>query len=66
MPHNHPHSDRERHSSEPIFWKTLHRDWRLWGVVLLMLVAMGIYLATVDEAVAPGVEPGPEVPAAAH
>jgi len=44
----------------------IHRDWRLWAVVIVMLAAMGIYLATMDEAVAPGVKSGPEVPAAAQ
>jgi hypothetical protein len=31
-----------------------------------MLAAMGIYLVTVDEADAPGVPAGPEIPAAAQ
>jgi hypothetical protein len=32
--------------------------------VIAMLIGMGIYVATMDESIAPGVAPGPEVPAA--
>ena len=35
-------------------WKTAHKDWRLWLVVGLMLLAMFTYVMTMDEAVRPG------------
>jgi len=60
--HHHSQSEHKHHAPK----RGIHRDWRLWAVVLLMLVAMGMYVTTVDEAVAPGVAPGPEVPAAAE
>ena len=44
----------------------IHRDWRLWAAVLLMLGAMGIYVATMDESLEPGGEVQTEVPAAAE
>lgn len=64
MSHEHSHSGHEHHGHQTHKKRPIHHDWRLWAVVLLMLAAMGIYLATVDEAVVPGVKPGPEVPAA--
>ena len=38
--------------------RKLHRDWRLWAIVILMLGCMAIYLLTLDESVVPG---GPSV-----
>ena len=35
-------------------WKRLHRDWRAWVVVLLMLAAMAIYVLSDNEALRPG------------
>jgi hypothetical protein len=43
----------------------LHRDWRFWTGVLLMLAAIGMYVASLDDEMAPtqeleaGVEPSP-------
>ncbi len=34
-------------------WKRLHRDWRAWAVVLLMLAAMAAYVLSDDEALRP-------------
>jgi len=34
--------------------RKLHRDWRLWAIVILMLGCMAIYLLTLDESVVPG------------
>jgi len=34
--------------------RKLHRDWRIWLAVVLMLGAMAIYLLTMDEAIVPG------------
>ena len=61
--HDHTKSEHHHHQSAK---RGIHRDWRLWAVVIFMLAAMGIYIATMDEAVAPGVKPAPEVPAAAQ
>ena len=35
-------------------WRGVHKDWRLWVVVGLMLLAMLTYVMTMDEAVRPG------------
>ena len=42
-------------------WKP-HRDWRVWAVAL-MLLAMAVYVLTLDESIWPGGD-GPAVPAA--
>ena len=34
--------------------RKLHRDWRIWVAVILMLAAMAAYLLTQDERIAPG------------
>jgi len=60
--HQHPGShghEQQKHASSG--WKP-HRDWRVWAVVL-MLVAMAVYVLTLDESIWPGGD-GPAVPAA--
>ena len=45
-------------------WKRLHRDWRAWTVVLVMLAAMAAYVVSDDEALRPGggAQPAPPAP----
>ena len=45
-------------------WRGVHKDWRLWVVVGLMLLAMLTYVMTMDEAVQPGEKVQEAVPAA--
>jgi hypothetical protein len=45
-------------------WNRAHKDWRLWFVVGLMLLAMVTYVMTMDEAVQPGKKVQEAVPAA--
>ena len=46
-------------------WKRLHRDWKAWVVVGLMLAAMGMYVLSDDESLPPdGGPPNAPVPAA--
>jgi hypothetical protein len=47
--HGHPHS----HQHGPA-WKRLHRDWRAWAVVILMLAAMLMYVLSDNESLQPG------------
>ncbi|MBI4965741.1 MAG: hypothetical protein HY913_20860 [Desulfomonile tiedjei] len=42
----------QRHSIEP-GTKKLHKDWRLWLVVGLMLAAMFTYVITLDDSIVP-------------
>jgi hypothetical protein len=61
--HQHPHHE---HGSEHHASKTgIHRDWRFWAVIL-MLAAMGLYVATMDESVLPGGQVEQPVPADAE
>jgi hypothetical protein len=45
-------------------WKQAHKDWRLWIVVGLMLLAMLTYVMTMDERFQPGGKMQDAVPAA--
>jgi len=38
----------ELHPSQGPYWKRVHRDWRIWFCVILMLAAMAVYLMTGD------------------
>jgi hypothetical protein len=46
------------------FWKNAHRDWRVWIVVILMLVAILVYVVTDNLSLRPGkraISPTPEL-----
>jgi hypothetical protein len=63
--HQHPgeHHDHKHEHHKP-GWKP-HRDWRVWAVVL-MLLAMAVYVMTLDESVWPwGNQSAAPVPAEA-
>lgn len=47
----HKHEHGHQHPSKP---RGLHRDWRLWAGVVLALVAMAIYVLSMDESLWPG------------
>jgi hypothetical protein len=63
--HAAPHGDDKKHShghqKHAPGWRP-HRDWRVWGVVL-MLIAMAAYVLSQNEALNPA-EDGEAVPAA--
>jgi hypothetical protein len=59
---------RDHHANPPegenrVAWRGAHKDWRLWAVVGLMLLAMLTYVMTMDEAVQPGGKVQDAVPA---
>lgn len=41
----------------------LHKDWRLWVAVILMLVAIMTYVLTLDDSIVPQVTPAAATPA---
>jgi len=47
--HKHGHHHDQPGKSRP--W---HRDWRLWAGVVLMLIAIGVYVLTLNESLIPG------------
>jgi hypothetical protein len=49
-PHKHNAEQHPHNPGKP----GLHKDWRAWTVVILMLVAMGVYVLSLDESVGPG------------
>jgi hypothetical protein len=53
--HKHPHESKtDKHSHRKIDLSGLHKDWRTWLVIGLMLAAIGTYVLTLDESVQPG------------
>lgn len=60
----HSHDNAKHHGGGK---RPLHKDWRLWVGVVLMLAAMAAYVLTLDESLFPGSNPTdeqPRVPAA--
>ena len=60
---------RDHHANPPegenhAAWRRLHKDWRLWVIVGLMLLGILTYVMTMDEAVQPGGKVQEPVPAA--
>lgn len=56
--HEHKHEHGHQHGPA---WKHLHRDWRLWVAIALMLAAMFMYVLSNDESLQPGGGP-PQTP----
>ena len=52
--HNHGKSTSSRRPGE-IGRRKLHKDWRVWLAVALMLAAMAMYVLSLDESVVPRV-----------
>lgn len=57
--HDHPHGHKHGHHGhgQPQHHKSgkaLHKDWRSWLVVALMLAAMLAYVLSMDESLQPG------------
>jgi ABC-type Zn2+ transport system substrate-binding protein/surface adhesin len=51
--HEREHQDDRHHHHGPA-WKRLHRDWRTWAVVAVMLIAIAAYVLTNSESWQPG------------
>ena len=54
---NHKHTGAEKHKhqhKEKTGIRNLHKDWRTWVAVGLMLAAIAIYVLTLDDSVVPG------------
>jgi hypothetical protein len=66
MSKQHQHSEHGHHGKHHPPKKRIHHQWWFWVVVVLMLAGMFMYVASFDEALAPGPQEGDEVPAAAE
>jgi hypothetical protein len=67
MSHQHDHagSHHSGHDRQSPKGGGLHKDWRAWTVVILMLLGMAAYVLSGDEQENPNGPPGePAVPAA--
>jgi hypothetical protein len=53
--HNRTHAGSESHAEGASAWgsRQLHKDWRTWVVVGLMLTAMIMYVLTLDDSILP-------------
>jgi hypothetical protein len=65
MSHNEHSHGKDHHHEQHAAKKKIHHDWRFW-VAIVILVAMGIYVASMDEAIGPGGQVNQEVPADAE
>ena len=68
IPHGHKHAPERvpgKHSPPKFDLSGLHRDWRTWLVIGLMLAAIGTYVLTLDDAIQPGGAAPSGIPAAA-
>ncbi len=61
MSEEHHHHQHGHHNPPPR--KSLHKDWRVWTAVLLMLAAIAIYVLSGDEMF--GLRAKPQQPPAA-
>lgn len=67
MSKHHGNHDHEEHKHPHGGKRPMHKDWRLWVGVILMLAAIVAYVLTLDESLLPGGTPPdeqPRVPAA--
>ncbi len=51
--HRHKHESKAS-PHHRIDWTGLHKDWRTWLVIALMLAAIGTYVLTLDDSIQPG------------
>ena len=64
--HKHSHESKADEPSRPKFYLSgLHRDWRTWLVLAIMLAAIATYVLTLDESIQPGSAAPGGLPAAA-
>jgi len=54
MTHSKHQHSKDHHRSHNHPQRKVHKDWRLWLAVVLMLLGMVIYVVTLDESVLPG------------
>ncbi len=64
--HKYAHEkEADKKSHHKIDLSGLHKDWRTWLVIGLMLVAIGTYVLTLDDSIHPGGAAQSGIPATA-
>jgi hypothetical protein len=53
-----PHPPTDNEYSIP-YWKRAHRDWRFWVGVCCIIVAIAVYVGSVDLSLVPRIQPQP-------
>ena len=47
------HDPSGNHEGQPPYWRRVHRDWKFWIALSLMLAAMAVYVMSDDLAIRP-------------
>jgi hypothetical protein len=50
---HHHHGGAQKHAhkgNQKPYWRRIHKDWRLWVAVVIMLAAILIYVLSLDDA----------------
>jgi hypothetical protein len=50
---HHHHGESQKHThrgNQDPYWRRIHKDWRLWVAVVIMLAAILIYVLSMDDA----------------
>jgi hypothetical protein len=63
---HHDHSQHGHHNHQTHPKRGIHHSWQFWVAVVLMLAAMGYYVASMDDSILPGGGEEPPVPAMAE
>lgn len=65
--HKHAHQRKDmKHADKKLPRPGLHKDWRTWVVIGLMLAAIGIYVLTLDDSMQPDSAASDGIPAASE
>jgi hypothetical protein len=47
--HHHGHQDKKSHGHPTELWRGVHKDWRTWVVIGVMLAAISTYVFSLDD-----------------
>jgi hypothetical protein len=56
-PEHNLHNEKNFYKQQYPYYKTMHKDWRVWVGVVLIMVALTIYIMSVDFTIQPAVPP---------
>ncbi len=55
--HHHGQEDKRSHAHATELWRGVHKDWRTWVVIGVMLAAISTYVFTLDDSIQAGGPP---------
>jgi len=56
-PEHNLHSEKNFNKHHGPYYKNMHKDWRVWVGVVLIMVALTIYIMSVDFTIQPALPP---------